>query len=137
MSAMRAEQSAPVRPVTGREIAARRKRIGLRQKDLAEQAEVSRDTISDWERGTRRPQVQTVEAVVAALDRLEEEMGIDSPPPASSASVVEFHLPIGPKGADVVVKGPIGDMDALEASVARLLARLAEEGGDGESTPVD
>lgn len=134
MTAMYAEQSTVVRPTTGREIAARRERLGLRIKDLAEHADVSRDTLSDWERGVRRPQYQTVDAVVAALERLEEEMGIDAPPASPEAGtgrVVRFEVE-GVYGAKaLVVEGPIEDIAELEDAVDRIMRRIQ---GRGEMT---
>lgn len=123
MTTMHAEQSVLVRPTTGREITARRERLGLLVKDLAAQAGVSRDTLSDWERGTRRPQHQTVDAVVAALDRLEEEMGIDAPAPGqeSKPGMVRFEV-TGVYGAEaLVVEGPVDSIAELEAAVDRIM----------------
>jgi transcriptional regulator with XRE-family HTH domain len=117
-----AEQSIPVRPSTGRDIKARRDRIGLTIKELAEQAGVSRDTLSDWERDARNPQSETVEAVRAALDRLEEEMGIKAPPNhGPSPGMLRFEV-TGGYGADaLVVEGPVENLAELEAMIDRIM----------------
>lgn len=123
MTVAYAEQSRPVRPSTGRDVKARRDRIGMTIKELAARAEVSRDTLSDWERGARNPQSETVEAVLAALDQLEEEMGITAPPPGSSPSpgLVRFEV-TGIYGADaLVVEGPVENIAELEAMIDRIM----------------
>lgn len=60
----------------------------------------------------------------AALDLLEERTSAPSPSgPAEADEFVEFRLS-GNFGVDVVVKGPVSDLAALEASVARLLREM-------------
>lgn len=126
MSVSHAEQSPPVRPPGGRDgraIKARRERIGFKIYELADAAGVNKDTLSDWERGKRSPHSDTVEAVMAALDRLEEEMGIDAPPPPAQAKpgMLRFEV-TGVYGADaLVVEGPIENLAELEAMIDRIM----------------
>ncbi len=127
-----AEQSTPVRASGGREVAARRDRIGMTIKELAEAARVSRDTLSDWERGKRNPQSETVDAVLATLDRLEEEMGITAPPPTheTKPGMVRFEV-TGVYGADaLVVEGPVESIAELEAAIDRIM-RGSQRRNDG------
>jgi transcriptional regulator with XRE-family HTH domain len=122
MSIAYAEQCSPVRTSSGRDVAARRDRIGMTIRELAESAGVSRDTLSDWEHGKRNPQSETVERVLAELDRLEEEMGITAPPGhATAPGMVRFEV-TGVYGADaLVVEGPIESIAELEASIDRIM----------------
>ena len=118
-----AEQSSPVRTASGRDIAARRDRIGLTKTELAKEARVNRDTLSDWEAGKRNPHPDTVEAVLTALDRLEEEMGITAPPPSHTAApgMLRFEV-TGVYGAEaLVVEGPIENLAELEAMIDRIM----------------
>lgn len=126
------EQSRSMR-TDGDQVRARRKRMGLRISELAEQASVSRDTISDMETGKRNPHPDTVEKVLSALDRLEQEMGFDAPPASEDrGSVVRFVVK-GVYGAEsLVIEGPVSDIAELEASVDRIMRRI--QGRSGEST---
>lgn len=67
--------------------------------------------------------------IETVLSRLEEEMGQESPaaePPASDdEKTVEFRLS-GNFGVDVVVKGPVSDMNELEGAVARLIREMRD-----------
>jgi transcriptional regulator with XRE-family HTH domain len=126
-----AEESIPVRPSTGRDIKARRDRIGLTIKELAELAGVSRDTLSDWERGARDPQAKTVDLVLDALDRLEDEMGIKAPPAhGPSPGMLRFEV-TGVYGADaLVVEGPVENLAELEAMIDRIMRGGASRRAD-------
>jgi transcriptional regulator with XRE-family HTH domain len=120
-----AEQSRPVRPPgarDGREVKARRERIGMKIYELAEAAGVNKDTLSDWERGKRNPHPDTIEAVLTALDKLEEEMGIDTPPATQAKpGMLRFEV-TGVYGADaLVVEGPIENLRELEAMIDRIM----------------
>jgi transcriptional regulator with XRE-family HTH domain len=52
--------------------------MGMKIYELADEAGINQDTLSDWERGKRTPQPKTAEMALAALDRLEDEMGMGS-----------------------------------------------------------
>lgn len=125
----------------GESIRARRVKLGIGVKPLAMRAGIDRGTLAAIEAGDDRARETSIVAVERALDRLEQEMGAEAGP-EKSADIVEFRV-AGNFGVDVVVKGPIRDMEALEASVARLVERLAVErrraegADDGESTPAD
>ena len=124
----------------GESIRARRVKLGMGVKPLAMRAGVDRGTLAAIEAGDDRARETSIAAVERALDLLEQEMGAE-PAAEVSADIVEFRV-AGNFGVDVVVKGPIRDMEALEASVARLVERLAverrqnEADDGGESTPV-
>lgn len=108
----------------GARIKERRVAIGMSVKGLAEQAKVDRGRLAALENGDPTVRETTVGAVESALTRLEHEMGMNDIAPASEAeSMVEFRV-TGNFGVDVVVKGPIGDMAAMEESVGRLVAKM-------------
>lgn len=98
-------------------------RLGINDSELARESGVNRDTIAAIKRGQgfRRSSLTKLET---ALSHLEEEAGLDAPPPPTSGEVVEFTLdfPDGSR-ATFAVRGP----DA-EERVARLLARLRNQG---------
>ncbi len=48
--------------------------IGIDQTTLATEAKVSERTVTDFERGERRPQSATLQALVSALERLGVEL---------------------------------------------------------------
>jgi len=117
------EQSRAMR-TDGDQVRARRKRMGLRQSELAAQAEITRDTLSDWENGKRNPHPETVEKVLSALDRLEEEMGFHAPPAEERPGLVRYVVK-GVYGAEsLVVEGPVENITELEASVDRIMRGL-------------
>lgn len=120
----------------GAQINRRRTRLGMGVKALAEAAGVDRGSVSKIEReGTGRD--STVGAISNALDRLEQEMGID-PPVADSElaaeGLVKFSI-AGNFGVSVIMEGPVRNMAEMEAAAARLVERMqaereAREGGD-------
>lgn len=108
----------------------RRVRLGISVKALALRAGVDRGTLAALEAGDERVRDSTYGTVERALDSLEQEMGVD---PSGVGDLVEFRVS-GDFGVDVVVKGPVRDMAAMEESVARLLARI-QSGREGGSSP--
>lgn len=70
----------------GRRVRERRNRLGMSQKELADEAGVNRDTVGAIEAGKGFRQRKLV-AIETVLERLEEEMGIHAPPLQHS------HLP--------------------------------------------
>lgn len=119
----------------GSQIRARRERLGMGIKDLAAEADVSRDTLSDLESGTKDFRQATLGKVQRALDRLEVEAGLDAPPASEStpAGLVRFTVK-GVYGVEaLVVEGPVGDIAELEAAVDRIMRRVQ---GRTEDPPV-
>lgn len=115
----------------GEQIRARRVKMGMSVKELAMRAGIDRGRLAALEAGEPRVRDTTYGAVERALDLLEQEMGIDAPAATSEPSTddyVEFRLS-GNFGVDVVVRGPVGDMDALEQQVERLLREMRRNGG--------
>jgi DNA-binding XRE family transcriptional regulator len=55
--------------LTGRHVAAARGLLAMTQSDLAAAAGVTRQTLIDWEAGTRIPRSDTVDKVRDALER--------------------------------------------------------------------
>ena len=58
----------------GGRIAELRKEIGLTQQELADRLYVSRQLVSKWESGDRRPDYKTVEKIAEALEAKPEEI---------------------------------------------------------------
>lgn len=113
---------------SGAQMRARRKRLGMTIGALAERADVHRDTLSAIERGESDPQTSTAGRIERALDELEHEMGMDLPSVVRpigdpDAGLVEFTVE-GHFGVRAVVKGPIKDIDKLQAAVAKLMAGM-------------
>lgn len=133
MTVASGEQSGPMRTDVG-QVTARRTRLGYTIAELAGEAGVDPDTLSDLEAGKRRPQPRTLDKVLAALDRLEAEVGLDpaSLPPGTRRigepkdDLVEFTVE-GNFGVRAVVKGPIRDLDELQRAVSKLIAGMQAE----------
>lgn len=116
---------------SGRTVRERRNRLGMSQAELAHEAGVNRDTIGALEKG-ESVRHSTVRIVGEALDRLEAEAATPAPDAEQGeAHVMEFEVS-GDFGVRVVVRGPVGDAEALEASVARLVRNIRESGADSE-----
>lgn len=122
---------APNWPVVGTDFLARRDRLNLTQEQLAEEADLNRDTISAVENG--KGSAHSRRKVAEALTRLEEEGGTlppiaPAPEPESSQEphMIEFEVS-GDFGVRVVVKGPIENAADLEASVARLIRDMKRD----------
>lgn len=89
----------------------------MSQAELAREAGVNRDTVAAIERGQgfRRSSLTKIEK---ALDAIEEESGIHTPPPVPQP--VEFEVRIeGEPAITVIARGP-----GAEEEIARLLRRL-------------
>jgi transcriptional regulator with XRE-family HTH domain len=116
------------------QVTARRQRLGYNIAELADEAGVDEDTLSALEKGKRKPQSGTLNKVLAALDRLEREVGLDagSLPPGTRRignpddDLVEFTIE-GNFGVRAVVKGPIRDLPALQEAVGKLIAGMQAE----------
>lgn len=109
----------------GPRIKARRERLGMTIQQLAREAGVSRDTLSDMESGTKDFRRLTLTKVQRALDEAEAEAGIDAPEVVESADegqLVEFEV----EGNRVIVRGPVANADELAAMVARLIRETRE-----------
>jgi transcriptional regulator with XRE-family HTH domain len=120
----------------GDEVRARRERLGMHKGELAESAGVNRDTLAAIEAGEgfRRVSLTKIER---ALDVAEAEAGIDTPPPAAAPSdqpgprMVSFRIGGLVGDVNVVVEGPIDDIDKLRETVELLLH--AANGGNRDN----
>lgn len=105
----------------GERIRARRTALGMTVKALAEKAGVDRGRLAAIEDGAGA-RGSTIGAIETALSRLEEEMSGPYDEPASGG-MVTFRMS-GNFGVDVVVQGPVENLDELEASVERLIRKM-------------
>ena len=111
----------------------RRKRLGMTQGDLGDEAGVNRDTVGAAEKDWTRVYPATLDKIVRTLERLEEEAGLTVPRPAleENAHLIEFEV-TGDFGVRVFVRGPVSDADAVERAAARLVRNIREGRTDGE-----
>jgi transcriptional regulator with XRE-family HTH domain len=109
----------------GRMIKRRREALGVPIKELAELAGMSRDQLSEIERGkVSSPRGHTIGAIERALTELEEKTS--GPYDDERPGLVTFRMS-GNFGVDVVVQGPVENLDELEASVERLIQRMRSQ----------
>lgn len=128
-------QLLPVDDETGRRLRDRRVRMGISVRQLADEADVDRGRLAKIEAGNAlNARETTISKVDKALTRLEHEMGMDDPDTDPEDGVVEFRV-TGNFGVDVVVKGPVRDLAALEESVGRILSRMQREQRELPPTP--
>lgn len=117
----------------GKDVTARRERLGLKKTELAAEAGVSRNTLFAIEEGKSFNRA-TLARIERALAQLEEEAGFDAPPVTSDMTeqdLVEFRIE-GVMGVEaVVVKGPVKDVEKFETSIARILRQVQS----GTETP--
>lgn len=117
----------------GDRVTARRERLHMSKVELAEMADVSRDTLAAIEAGEgfRRSSLTKIEQ---ALEAAEAEAGIDAPPvtvAADDQDLVEFRIE-GVLGVQsVVVRGPVRDVREFEGSIARIL-RQVQQNNEGD-----
>lgn len=114
---------------TGQEITRRRTALGMSVVALSEESGIYRDTVAKIEADAPGVRASSIGAVRSALDRLEEEVGMDLPGQVNEG-LVEFRLS-GNFGVDVVVSGPVRDLPALEKSVEKLVREMRRKGEDG------
>ena len=113
----------------GEAVQERRTRLGLSVSELARRAHVDRGRLTALEAG-ETVRDSTLGAVEHALDKLEQELGMNDPDTPSG--VVRFVVR-GVYGAEaLVVEGPVENIAALEASVDRIMRRL-RNGEDSDS----
>lgn len=107
---------------TGDEIKQRRAALGVTVKGLAAKAGVDRGRLAAIEDGASA-RASTIGAIEKALADLEEEM---SGPYDETRGLVTFRMS-GNFGVDVVVQGPVENLDELEQSVERLIQRMRSQ----------
>ena len=115
---------------SARGLGLRRRRLGLGIKSVREFAErsgVSREAVTAAENGTASN--RTYGRLEAWLSRAEHAEAAE----ARDEAQVEFRVS-GGLGVDVVVRGPVADLDQLEASVTRLIREVRQRAStDGGS----
>lgn len=115
----------------GRRLRDRRVRMGISVRQLADEADVDRGRLAKLEAGEPNVRPTTVGKIDAALTRLEHEMGMDES--NDESGMVEFRVR-GSFGVDVVVKGPVRDLAALEEAVNRIMSRMQSESQENGSS---
>lgn len=113
----------------GDRVAQRRTRLGMTVKALAEAAEIDRATLAGIEKG-HGFRADTMRRIERALDQAEEESGLAVPEDDPQKGLIEFEVS-GDFGVHVVVRGPVGDAEALERSVVRLVRDIRASSSQG------
>lgn len=111
----------------GTRVRQRRERLGMDKQDLANEAGVNRNTVAAIERGDSFNRT-TLAKIERALDQLEQEAGINAPPPAAaeaSSDLIEYDIS-GDFGVHVVVKGPVRDAELLQRQVLGIIREIRE-----------
>ena len=119
----------------GTRVRQRRERLGMDKQDLANEAGVNRNTLAAIERGDSFNRT-TLAKIERALDQLEQEAGINAPPPPESSpgsDLIEFDIS-GDFGVHVVVKGPIHDAELLQRQVLGIIREIRKQEKD-DKTP--
>lgn len=115
---------------TGANLRQRRVALGISVRKLAELAGVDRSRVAAIEAGDSTVRETTIGAVESALSAVENDRGVApkvEPIGDPSQGLVTFEIR-GNFGVQVVVKGPVADVAALEASVAKLVADMQKSG---------
>ena len=102
---------------TGQKLAALRKSAGLTQEELAEKLFVSRDLVSKWENGKRRPDKTTLEKAAGLLGA---EINDIFPPAPELEKELAGCIPDGfPPGADLtaLINAFLGTLSVRDRSV--------------------
>lgn len=99
-----------------------RKRNRISQAQLAEQAKVSTDTVQRAEKGGVPD--ETMDLLEEVRLDYDATMGA---PTSSATDVIEFKIS-GNFGVDLIVKGPVSDMEEMERSVMRIMGRMGGAG---------
>lgn len=110
----------------------RRERLGATQEEVAEQANVNRDTVSAVEHG--KSSAKSRRLVMDALTRMEEEADFapngDEPlvrrvePVEGAPQLIRIQVPTLHEGKAIVVEGPVDDPEALAEAVDAIMRRL-------------
>lgn len=103
----------------GARVKARREKLGMKVKPLADAAGVDRGRLGLFEEGAVEPTDTWIRRVEGALDRLEHEMWLDD----DTDDLVEFTIE-GNFGVRAAVKGPIRDIDKLREAAAQFAREL-------------
>ena len=126
-----------------RQLAQRRKAVGLTQEQLAERLGVERTTVVRWERGQTQPQPWLRPRLAAALgvsaDRLEELLAPVIPPGSPGPAAVPRQLPATVAGftgraAELAALTRILDEPGADAPGAVVISAIAGTAGMGKTT---
>lgn len=111
----------------GDSVRGRRERLGLDKRALADAAGVHRNTLSAIENGDSFNR-STLTKVERALESFEEEAGIGAPPLPAVETPQQHHVIVRVKNdlGEVVVEGPVEDLEALQLNAVRALRALTE-----------
>lgn len=114
----------------GRQIARRRKALGLSGRAFAKLAGLDPETLRKAEADADSTTELTYSRAIKALDDFEHETSSEAEEVAAdSGALVEFRV-TGNFGVDVVVKGPVANMPQLQEAVAEIIRNVRS--GDPE-----
>lgn len=91
----------------GKNIAARRKQLNLRQDQVAEAIGIEPESVSRFERAAHAPSLKTLEKLAAVLGvRPDELLKTEAPEPPNEMTTIMCHLaPLSPENREFVIKG--------------------------------
>jgi hypothetical protein len=131
------ESTSQDRQARGQAIRERFRALGIEQREWQARTGIAPATLRRVMAGDEKVRPQTFEAVEMHLDRLEQLVGIKGNPVAKQHDLGAGMVAITVEGVygarTITVEGPVGDIDALERMVARLLRGQQEgqeSGGD-------
>jgi hypothetical protein len=115
----------------GRAIQARLDALGIKDREFHRRTGIDRKTLNRAIDALPTVRPSTYDAIESALDRIESDMKprlrAAEDERTAEAGLVTFKLS-GNFGVDVVVQGPVDNLDELEESVERLIRRMRDKG---------
>jgi hypothetical protein len=114
------------------EIQRRLEALGIGDREFHRATGIDRKTLNRAVQANPSTRPSTYAAIEAGLTKLEEHMTPPMPPPTEGGpGTVTFKL-TGNFGVDVVVQGPVENLDELEASVEKLLRGMRNPSTDDQ-----
>ena len=118
----------------GQAIKSRLDQLGISDREFHEETGIDRKTLRRAIVGEERVRASTYAAIESALDKLEARTRLHPVPPAEDdEGYVEFTVE-GNFGVRAIVKGPVRDMDQLQAAVYKILREMRQTPESGHDS---
>lgn len=111
----------PDRAERGRLIDQKIAELGIGQREFQRVTKIDRDTLIRATKGDPSVRENTLLRIEAALEKLDEEMSSERD--GMPSEIAEIHYVVEGE-REIIVRGPVGQLPALEESVARLIRQL-------------